>query len=329
MNNILFIIYLFVISLFVFLNYFILLPYLKKLKFGQVVREVGPRDHLKKNGTPTLGGVIIFFTFLLVFFSTLIFVKGHYEINFNLYWMLSLFIPLIGYFSIGLIDDLLIIFKNNNNGLKSNLKFLLELIVALMFYLCLIFLDFDTSVNFYLFEIDLIFFYGLLIILMFTSTTNATNLTDGVDGLLTSTTLPILIGYIIVGFIQNNYLVILLSISLFIALIVFLFFNFPKAKLFMGDTGSLFIGAFIALIPILLKEELSLIVFGMVFLFETLSVIIQVTYFKLSRGKRIFKMTPFHHHLELSGMSEFKINLIFFIVSIICTVVGIIIVGVI
>lgn len=320
--------YLFGVSFFIIFIYFLLLPYLKKLKFGQVVREVGPRNHLKKNGTPTMGGTLIFISFIIVFLSLLVFIKLNYGIKFDYLFIMTLFIPLIGYFSIGLVDDLLIIVKRKNNGLKPNLKFAMELLVALMFYLSLIILDFDTKIRIFSFELDLLFFYGLLIILMFTSTTNATNLTDGVDGLLTSTTLPILVGYIILGLTYQNYLVVILSISLFISLLLFLFFNFPKAKLFMGDTGSLFIGAFIAIIPILLKEELSLLIFGFVYLFETLSVILQVSYFKLSKGKRLFKMTPFHHHLELIGLSDFLINLIFFLCSCLFTFLGLVYTGV-
>ena len=130
------------------------------------------------------------------------------------------------------------------------------------------------------------------------------------------------------SFIFHNQLALLLSLSLFIPLVVFLFFNFPKAKIFMGDTGSLFIGAFIAIIPIILKSELILLVCGLPFIIETLSVIIQVSYYKITKGKRIFKMAPYHHHLELCGLNDMRINIIFLVISSIGTIISLFLVGV-
>lgn len=326
MNNIILSLYLLSLSVFIFLLYYIVLPNFKKLKFGQTVREVGPRSHQSKNGTPTMGGVLIFISFCLVVISMFVVFPNYLKLNYiNL---LILFIPLIGYLVLGLIDDILIIKTKKNNGIKPTIKLLIQLIIALIFYTLLVFTDFDTSIQIFNINIDLKYFYGLFIILVFTSTTNATNLTDGLDGLLSVTTIPLLIGYIIIGTIKQNHLVIILSSAMLISLIIFLFFNFPKAFLFMGDTGSLFIGAFLCVISIILKVELFLLIFGFVFIFETLSVIIQVIYFKKTKGKRLFKMAPFHHHLELSGYSNLKINFIFFLTSLISVIIGLIIFGV-
>ena len=326
--NLLFIFYIILITIFLFLSYYLLIPYLQKLKFGQTVRELGPRNHQAKNGTPTLGGILIFNSFILTFISLLFVINKHHSLNFNLFNSLYLFIPLFGYYLIGLTDDLLIIWKKKNNGLNSNIKLILQLLISLIFYIFLINSNCDTTLNMFGFLVDIKYLYGLLIIIIFISSTNATNLTDGLDGLLTICSIPILIGYIIMSFIFHNQLALLLSLSLLIPLVVFLFFNFPKAKIFMGDTGSLFIGAFIALIPIILKSELILLICGLPFIIETLSVIIQVSYYKITKGKRIFKMAPYHHHLELCGLNDMKINIIFFVISSIGTIISLFLVGV-
>lgn len=326
MNNIILSLYLLSLSVFIFLLYYIVLPNFKKLKFGQTVREVGPRSHQSKNGTPTMGGLLIFISFYLVVISMFVVFPNYLKLNYvNLF---ILFIPLIGYLVLGLIDDILIVKTKKNNGIRPTIKLLIQLLIALIFYTLLVFTGFDTSIQIFNLNIDLKYFYGLFIILVFTSTTNATNLTDGLDGLLSVTTIPLLIGYIIIGTIKQNHLVIILSSAMLISLIIFLFFNFPKASLFMGDTGSFFIGAFLCVISIMLKVELILLIFGFVFIFETLSVIIQVVYFKKTKGKRLFKMAPFHHHLELLGYSNLKINFIFFLTSLISVIIGLIIFGV-
>lgn len=325
-HNLLIVGYLLLVTFFIIMNYYLFLPYLKKLKFGQSIRQEGPRSHLKKSGTPTMGGIVIFVSFVLVFISLLFLTKNSNGINYN--YLILIFIPLTGYFTIGFIDDFLIIWKRKNQGLKAITKFIFQLIIALSFYIVLVFLDYDTHLYFLNFKVDLIFLYGLFIILIFISTTNATNLTDGVDGLLTISTIPLLVGFVIIGFFKNNQLVVFLSISLLISLLAFLFFNFPKAKIFMGDTGSLFIGALICLITILLKIELYLPIMGLVYVIEVVTVILQVGYFKLTKGKRLFKMTPFHHHLELSGYSDLKIDLIFFLISTICVIISLILLGV-
>lgn len=328
MANVLMIVYFLLISLFMFVNYLVFIPYLNVLKFGQSVRKLGPRSHYSKNGTPTMGGIILFSSFLLIFVSLLLVTKAKVFIDINTSKLLILFIPLVGYFVIGLIDDLLIVLKKNNVGLSPLVKLIFEFIVALCFYLALLFSGFDTSISFLNMTIDFKYLYGPFCILMFASTTNATNLTDGLDGLLSVVTIPILVGFIVISYLISNYLTLMVALSLFIVLLVFLFFNFSKAKLFMGDTGSLFIGAILVVLSIYLKEELLLVLFGFVLVVETLSVIFQVMYFKLTKGKRLFKMAPLHHHLELCGLSEIKINIIFFLSSFIFVLIGLLFIGV-
>ena len=184
-----------------------------------------------------------------------------------------------------------------------------------MFYFLYLILGFDTTIKLFDYYVDFKFMFGPIIILIFTSTTNSTNLTDGVDGLLSVTTIPIIIGFIVFSFFSRNYIVMSSSIAMLISLLVFLFFNFPKATIFMGDTGSLMIGAFICTISIILKLEFLMLIFCLIYIIETLSVILQVIYFKKTKGQRLFKMAPIHHHFELIGWSDFKINLVYLITS--------------
>lgn len=318
--------YFLLLSVLLLSTYYVFIPYLEKFKFGQNIRKEGPRTHYDKKGTPTMGGILILTSFLLILVSMMILFNKDYLVNFDYKCLYLVLIPLLGYFLIGLIDDILIIKKGSNEGLSPFLKLLLELMLSVVFYLFYLKLNGDTKLLILNKEINISFLYGPLIVLMFLSTTNGANLTDGIDGLLTITSLPIILSFIIISYKINNITLLSLSIAFFISLLLFLFFNFPKAKIFMGDTGSLMIGAFICVFTIMLKDELSLIIFGFVFVIETLSVIIQVLYFKITKGKRLFKMTPIHHHLELSGLSDLKINIIFLIISTIFSVIATIVV---
>lgn len=317
-------IYFLIICLLIVGLYYLVIPYLKKVKIGQFVREEGPRNHYIKKGTPTMGGIVMFLSYLIIFASFLLLFKHHFFIDKQYKDLIMLVIPTIGFCFIGFIDDLLIILKRNNKGLNPILKIILQLIFSVIIYILFLYLYNDTSINFFGYNFDLQFMFGPFLVLIFLSCCNSTNLTDGLDGLLTLTTIPILIGFIIIGYFENNNVVVLSSVAFLTVLIAFLFFNFPKASIFMGDTGSFLIGAYIASVTLLLKIEILLLIFGFVYIFETLSVIIQVWYFKKTKGKRIFKMTPFHHHLELCGWSEMKIGILYFIISLIFTIIGVI-----
>lgn len=271
-----------------------------------------------------MGGIVMFLSYIIIFASFLLLFKHHFFIDRQYKDLIMLVIPTISFCFIGFIDDLLIILKRNNKGLNPILKIILQLIFSVIFYIIFLYLYDDTSINFFGYNFDLQFMFGPFLVLIFLSCCNSTNLTDGLDGLLTLTTIPILIGFIIIGYFENNNVVVLSSVAFLTVLIAFLFFNFPKASIFMGDTGSFLIGAYIASVTILLKIEILLLIFGFVYIFETLSVIIQVWYFKKTKGKRIFKMTPFHHHLELCGWSEMKIGILYFLISMIFTIIGVI-----
>lgn len=294
---------------------FALINYQKLHSVGQIERELGLRSHKVKNHTPTLGGLGFIITTFLLF--TLSFCLNRFA--FKLY--LLLIIPLLGYGVLGFIDDYLILKRGKNDGINASLKFLFQLLIAGGYFAIYLAYQFDTTINFYLFKIDLKFLYGIFIMLAFSGFSNATNLTDGIDGLLATTFVVVLLGYAFINksLIINQYIAILIA-----SILGFLVLNLPKAKIFMGNTGALSLGSVMVSIAIIIKKELSLFVFGFLYILEVLSVIMQVTYFKISKGKRIFKMAPLHHHFELVFNSETKTLRLMIIVQVIITLLGIV-----
>ncbi len=294
---------------------FALINYQKLRSVGQIERELGLRSHKVKNHTPTLGGIGFIITTFLLF--TLSFSLNRFA--FKLY--LLLIIPLLGYGVLGFIDDYLILKRGKNDGINASLKFLFQLLIAGGYFAIYLAYQFDTTINFYLFKIDLKFLYGIFIMLAFSGFSNATNLTDGIDGLLATTFVVVLLGYSLINksLIINQYIAILIA-----SILGFLVLNLPKAKIFMGNTGALSLGSVMVSIAIIIKKELSLFVFGFLYILEVLSVIMQVTYFKISKGKRIFKMAPLHHHFELVFNSETKTLRLMIIVQVIITLLGIV-----
>lgn len=276
--------------------YFIRL--LRKFQFGQSIREEGPESHKKKSGTPTLGG-IIFLIALTV--STLIVAGPTSEI------LLLLFITL-GNGAIGFLDDFIKIAFKRNLGLTSKQKLLLQMVISIIFLICLSKQGVDT--NLYLpgteISINLHWCYYVFIMFLVVGTSNATNLTDGLDGLLTGTSILSLGAFTTIAMMVGSQNISLFSIAMVGGLLGFLIFNKYPAKVFMGDTGSLAIGGALVGIAVLLKMEVMLAIIGGVYVIETLSVIIQVLSFKI-RKKRIFKMSPLHHHFELSNFSETQV----------------------
>lgn len=284
----------------------VFIKFLKKFQFGQSIREEGPQSHQHKNGTPTLGGLI----FLIpIFIFSLISIDFTYEL------FVLLFLT-IGFGLIGFLDDFIKIYYKRNLGLTSKQKLILQSILSFIVYFVLISNDFDTHVYIPATNISLEFgsFYILFFLFFAIGSSNATNLTDGLDGLLTGTSIIAISAFSFISY-QLNFIDIALFGTIFIgSLLAFLFFNFNPAKVFMGDTGSLAIGGCLVAISVLTKTEILLALIGVVYVIETLSVIIQVLYFKKTR-KRIFKMTPIHHHFELSGWSERKVVLNFWLVG--------------
>ena len=308
-----------------FLLFIFLIPVLRKLKFGQSIRKEGPKEHYKKSGTPTMGGIGIVLGLILNFIVLIGINKlgNNLDINSNtLKEILILILPLFLYGVIGFIDDFLIVIKQNNNGLSPKLKFLFQLFIGTIVYWLYLDLGFENIINFFGLDINISFFYGVLVVFMFVGSSNAANLTDGLDGLLGGVSLICYVFLAIFSVYLKKYLVFLYCISMVIVLISYLFFNLPKATIFMGDVGSLAIGASLVSVCIVLKIEVLLLVIGFVYIVETLSVILQVWFFKKTKGNRLFKMTPLHHHFELVGFNEWEINFIFWIMEIIVCIIG-------
>lgn len=286
----------------------VLIPILHRLKFGQNIRNEGPKSHQKKAGTPTMGGIV----FIVSAFITMAIMlrKPSDEAMIALY-------AFIAFGVIGALDDLLKIIHKNNLGLKAYQKMILLLIVSgiLSFYAAnkigtTIFLPFSSK------ALDLGVFYVPFIILYFTSATNAVNLTDGLDGLASSITLLVMTFFSLVSFAMGHYTLALFCAVIAGALLGFLRYNAFPAQVFMGDTGSLALGGAVATVAMILKLPLLVIIVGGIYVLETLSVIIQVISFKLT-GKRVFKMSPIHHHFELSGWHETKVVAIFSIITVV------------
>lgn len=323
MNNMLFICL--ILLIFNFLIFIFLIPYLKKIKFGQSIRKEGPKTHYSKSGTPTMGGIGIIIGTLINFIVLIGYFHKRELIIFNKYEIreiLILILPFILYGIIGFIDDYLIVIKHNNQGLSAKMKFILQLIIGTIVYIIYLDLGFDNYINFFGVKVDLLFGYGVLVVLLYVGFSNATNLTDGLDGLLAGCSIIVFITYLIISLLFENYLIFIFSLSFICILVSYLFFNLPKACVFMGDVGSLSIGAAIVSVSILLKIEVMLLLLGFVFVIETLSVILQVWFFKKTKGSRLFKMTPLHHHFEINGFNDWEINLIFWMIEIVSCLIG-------
>jgi len=296
----------------------IFIPFLRRLKFGQSIREEGPKSHQKKTGTPTMGGVMI----LLSITVTTIALSGKFsEITVTTY--LLLFVTL-GYGLLGFLDDFIKVVLKRNLGLTSRQKLLGQIIIAVVFYIFFKQNDFSTVVSIpgIDFQIDLGIFYVLFIIFWLVGFSNAVNLTDGLDGLLSGTAAIAFGAFAVLAWYQGQYDIAIFAVAVAGAVLGFLVFNAHPAKVFMGDTGSLALGGAIAVVAIMTKLELLLLIIGGVFVIETLSVIIQVISFKTT-GKRVFKMSPLHHHYELVGWSEWRVVVTFWSVGLLLAILGI------
>ncbi|WP_295788391.1 phospho-N-acetylmuramoyl-pentapeptide-transferase [uncultured Veillonella sp.] len=295
------------------------IPMLRSLHAQQSIREEGPKAHQAKAGTPTMGGIFILLALVL---AVLIFAP----------WTMSTWVLLfltIGHGLLGFSDDFIKSVKKRNLGLTAKQKLLGQIIMSAIFcYIATEVMTLSTALWIPLLNIsvDLGLFYYVLVFIIIVGTTNAVNLTDGLDGLAAGTSAAAAIAYTVIGMLvfQDNVagaIVSFFSIALCGAVLGFLYYNSNPAKVFMGDTGSLALGGAFAGMAILTKTELLLILIGGVFVMEALSVIIQVISFK-TRGVRVFKMSPIHHHFELSGWGEQKVVTRFWLASCLCAVVG-------
>ena len=303
----------------------IIIPILKLFKVGQIERSDGPESHLKKQGTPTMGGIIMILAMIIVVTGTYIFLiyNNQGDIANKL---LPILLLTIGFGLIGFIDDFKKLVLKNTKGLKPLYKMIGLLIVAVIYTLFLtnvLKIGTDIYIPFIKEYINLpMWAYIPFAIFVLLGTTNAVNLTDGIDGLSTTVTTIILTCLTVISIIFGVKEVTLVGSALVGACLGFLLFNLHPAKVFMGDTGSLLLGGAIAGISLYLKNPLILIIIALIPIIETISVMMQVAFFKKT-GKRIFKMAPIHHHFELSGWSENKVVSVFSIITLALCIIGI------
>ncbi len=291
-------------------------------KIKQYVREDAPKHHKVKEGTPTAGG-IIFSIFILIFSIILFFIQP-------LPIYVGFIIIFLGCFLIGFYDDLMKIINKRNLGLKAREKLFWQLVITALFFFSMIYNnDYFNSMNlnfsslvFNKNVLDLGYFYFLFLFFLISGVSNATNLTDGLDGLLASLSIFTFLAYIVVFSLMGLYNVVIFIVAIIGFLVVFLFFNFPKASVFMGDSGSMAIGSLFVYFSIISKTEVYLFFFGYIYFLVTLSVILQVLYFKITKGRRLFTITPLHHHFELLGYDEKNILLRFNLLNFVFILVG-------
>ncbi len=301
----------------------ILIPFLKKEKAGQSI-NIYLRNHKKKEGTPTMGGLIFIIPTTLITILLLIFNK--IEISYTLIIILFTF---IGYAIIGFIDDYLIVKKHNNKGLTRMQKLGMQIILSIIFFYLFMKggnepLLWVHSLNF---KLDIGPFYGLFILFVLVASSNAVNLTDGLDGLAGGLSIIVFLTFGIISW-NTEWLdgyedIAVFAFTLAGCLLGFLLFNTNPAKVFMGDTGSLALGGTIGAFAILTRHEVLLVLIGLVFVIETLSCIIQIIYYKLTK-KRLFPMTPLHHSFEKKGMSERDIVKLFWTIGLICSMLALV-----
>ena len=293
-----------------------LIKYLKKLKFGQQILEIGPKWHMSKQGIPTMGGLIFI---IPVTIGCLLFGLNFAKDGDISHLVLIGFSLLCGL--VGFIDDYSKVVKKKNQGLKPLQKFMLQTIVAVALVGCLDYLNLiSLQINVPFVHIMLhppVYIFYLYATFVIVGVVNAVNITDGLDGLATVVTIPVMVFFALMATRIGMGGVELFCTLVIAALFGFLIFNFNPAKVFMGDTGSLFLGGAVAAAAFIMDSSLILVLVGLVYLIEVLSDIIQVTYFKATKGKRFFKMAPIHHHFEMCGLSEKQICFMFCIVTIV------------
>ena len=295
-----------------------LIKYLHVLKFGQAIREEGPQSHMHKKGTPTMGG-ISFIVSIVISLVVAMFLDSE-----NIQYYFLFIYTTISFSIIGYIDDMLIVVKKKNDGLAPRKKLMLQILFSVIFYILVSFIYKDIN---YIhipgldYNLNISYLYLIFLVFWQTGFSNAVNLTDGLDGLATSVTIITTSTFALLAYKENNFPVLVFCLTIVGALLGFLLFNKNPAKIFMGDTGSLALGGILAAISVVVHKEIAFLFIGLVYILETLSVIIQVAYFKKT-GKRIFKMSPLHHHFELSGYGEVKTVYIFVIIAMISSAIG-------
>ena len=296
-----------------------LIPWLHALKAGQSIKEIGPVWHMAKQGTPTMGGIM----FIAGIFIAIL-VTGWQDFSQGRFGALFVFLFALVFGVIGFLDDFMKVKYHKNEGLTAPQKFLLQLAAAIVFTVLLRYTGYLTP-DLYIPYFNVSFqlpwaVYMVFAAFVIVATVNAVNLTDGVDGLATGVTLPVALFFLAVSLMWKITDLSIFAAALVGGLCAFLIYNFHPAKVFMGDTGSLFLGGTVCGLAFALDIPLIIVLVGIIYLLETLSDIIQVTYFKLTHGKRIFRMAPLHHHFEMGGWSEEKLFTVFTLVTLVCCV---------
>ena len=298
-----------------------LIPRLRALKAGQEIREVGPKWHNSKAGTPTMGGLCF------IFASAFSAVTGWYGYRTGDYTHLLVLALAVMFGAIGFYDDYIKVKKHRNLGLTGLQKLLLQIAAAAIFLLALHFtgeLKYDLYIPFVRQPVAKVptVLYLAVAVFVIVGCVNAVNLTDGIDGLASGVTLPVMVFFTVTALGKEKFGLAAFPATLAGGLIGFLFYNFYPAQVFMGDTGSLFLGGAVVGLAFALDMPLVLLLVGLIYIIETLSDILQVGYFKLTHGKRIFKMAPIHHHFEMCGWSEKKIWTVFVMTTVVMCVVA-------
>ncbi len=293
----------------------VIIPFLRKLKFGQTVRDEGPQSHLKKNGTPTMGGIIFLLSVIL---TSCIYMKDYPQI-------IPILFVTVGFGVIGFLDDYIKVVLKRSEGLTPLQKMFGQFLVTGVFAVYMYKfsgISLEMIVPFFPdVKLDLGFLTIPVMFLAIIGTVNGVNFTDGLDGLATSVTIMVAVffGVVALGVGSGVWPIAAAVIG---ALLGFLLFNVYPASVFMGDTGSLALGGFVAAIAYMLQMPMFILIVGLIYWIEILSVILQVGYFKMTHGKRIFRMAPIHHHFELGGWSETRVVAVFTIVTAILCLIG-------
>jgi len=299
------------------LLYPVAIPILHKLKFGQTIYELGPKSHQVKAGTPPMGGIVFILTSIIA--SLIVQPAAFVKMD-----LLIVVLAFVGYGLIGFIDDFIIVVKHQHEGLTPKMKFLMQSVLAIVFFLLYRNLNDSTVIiPFFGKTIDLGWFYIIFVFIMFTGESNGVNLSDGLDGLCAGLVILALIPYVYFCVRANMESVAVFICGVIGSLIGYLRYNFHPAQIFMGDTGSLALGGLLAAVAMVTKEEIALILIGGVFVVEVLSVMLQVASFQLT-GKRIFRMSPLHHHFELGGWPETKVVFVFWGAGLVLCIIGLI-----
>ena len=281
----------------------VLIPFLKKIKFGQQVREDGPQAHLKKQGTPTMGGIAFLFSVML---TSLFFMKSYPQI-------IPILFMTVGFGFVGFLDDYIKVVRKHSEGLNPKQKMAAQFVITAIF--CFYMMKYSGGgtvihIPFLHTDWDMGWLYIPMVFLVVLGTDNGVNFTDGLDGLCTSVTIIVATFFTVVAMTTVSGIAPITG-AVVGALLGFLLFNVYPAQVFMGDTGSLALGGFVASTALVLQNPLIILLVGFIYLIEVISVMIQVVYFKKTHGKRFFRMAPIHHHFELGGWSETRVVAVF------------------